>query len=236
MREWVFVELGGSSAQSTGVRDGAWVFTDGVTRRAGVRYALAVPGVIRAPKVLYATNLGWPDVADPAHELALGPVEVLENDAVAAALGESVLRADGTCPDLLYVALGTGVGTALVRNGRAADADMGHIPVGGNAFCASCRAHGCLNSVVEARQLSHPVTGDEVATVVSALLRALDGLRARGPVPSLLVLSGGIVVSTPMIPARLAERTRFTIEPSRAASGAKSAAYAGLSHLAGLAH
>ncbi|GAA2798290.1 ROK family protein [Saccharopolyspora taberi] len=236
MPRWVFVEIGGSSAQSSVEAQGGFQFSDGVRREPGARYALAVPGVIRPPEVLYASNLGWPDVADPAHELDLHPIGVLVNDAVAAGLGEAVLRSGEGAqpPDLLYTALGTGVGTALVRNGSAVDADMGHIPVGGRNFCEGCRSHGCLNSTIEAKRLSYPVTAEEVDFVVSMLLEALEGMRARGPLPSLLVLAGGITRSTPELIDRLAARTvpDLTVEPTAAAREAKSAAYAGLSRLA----
>jgi len=56
--------------------------------------------------------LGWPDDADPAHELGLEGVAILENDARAAGLGESILRSGETpALDLIYINLGTGVGT-----------------------------------------------------------------------------------------------------------------------------
>jgi hypothetical protein len=122
---WLFIELGGSSAQ-TAQRDsrGHFRFSAGIVREPGRPVALACPGLIRDGRVLYATNLGWPDDADPAHELGFESVAILENDARAAGLGESILRSGETPElDLIYINLGTGVGDALVVNGVVSHLD-----------------------------------------------------------------------------------------------------------------
>lgn len=236
MADWVLVELGGSSCQSAVERDGQWHFSPGVVRRPGAAYALAVPGVIQAPNVLYATNLGWPDIADPAHELGLDGVDVLANDAVAAGLGESALRRDaqsGALPDLLYVSLGTGVGTALVLGGEAYDADMSHLHVGGTRYCDGCRSTGCLNSEIEAKRLSRPLAAADAAKIADTLAAGIHGLRGRTAVPGLLVVAGGVPRANPAVMDRINETvTECDIEGTFAPEQAKSAAYAGLRELA----
>ena len=69
---WLLVELGGSSAQTVQCdRYGRCWFTPGLVHESGRPVALACPGLIRDSRVLYATNLGWPDDANPALELGL---------------------------------------------------------------------------------------------------------------------------------------------------------------------
>lgn len=235
MTEWIFVELGGSSSQSTMERNGEFQFFPGVVRISDARYALAVPGVIRFPEVLYATNLGWPEVAKPSHELGLTNLELIENDVVAAGLGEAVLRSpDGDEPacDLLYLSLGTGIGSCLVVHGRAWDADIGHAPIGGENYCMGCRSYGCLNSEIEARRLSTPLTSGDIDKIVSTLLAGLGKLADPATVPDLVVLGGGIVRTSPIIADRLGKALSQRIETSMAPPGAKSAAFLGLRWLA----
>ncbi len=234
MNEWVLVELGGSSSQSAVGRHGSYHFFPGVLRIAEARYALAVPGLIRFPEVLYATNLGWPEVARPSEELALPNLELIENDAVAAGLGEAVLRSSDVSDslrDLLYLSLGTGVGSCLVVRGHARDADMGHLPVGGKNRCEGCRSYGCLNSEVEARALSTPLTDEDVDKIVSTLVIGLGKLANSTDIPDLLVLGGGMVRSSPGIADRLAEVVSIRVETSCAPAEAKSAAFMGLRQL-----
>jgi glucokinase len=73
----------------------------------------------------------------------------LENDAVAAALGEYHHGAGKDAERLLLVTLGTGVGVALLENGhpfRQADGqhpESGHIPVTGDEQICYCGLRGC---------------------------------------------------------------------------------------------
>lgn len=228
MTGWLFVELGGSSAQ-TAQRDGAgrfW-FSPGVVRQLGRPVALACPGIVRDGRVLYATNLGWPDEADPARELGLDRVSLVVNDAIAAALGESVLRT-GENPgvDLIYVSLGTGVGSARVTGGIASDLDLGHRSVGGQKYCEGCRTTGCLNSELSAKSLPEPLSVDDQDFVARLLASALAAV-----VPeerALVVLGGGIARRYPLIAQRVDRLARNPVDVTIAPAEAKSAAYAGL--------
>jgi predicted NBD/HSP70 family sugar kinase len=133
VQEWLFVEMGGSSIQTVQRDSSGWFrFTPGLIRETSRPIALACPGIIRDGYVLYATNLGWPDQADPKEELGLKNIQLVENDAVAAGLGESILRSKkGPEQDLFYVSLGTGVGSVQVTHGTARYLDLGHRYVGG---------------------------------------------------------------------------------------------------------
>ena|SRR5690625_7847879 len=90
---WTFIELGGSSSQTIIYNhlENDFSFYDGIVNSEKC-IALASPGLIKEKMVYYATNLGWPDKADPKKELQAPNIKIVENDVVAASLGESVLR------------------------------------------------------------------------------------------------------------------------------------------------
>jgi glucokinase len=76
----------------------------------------------------------------------------IDNDAVTAALGEYCLGAGVGSERMLMVTLGTGIGVALLINGRpfrAADGshpEAGHIPVSGDPIQCYCGLEGCWES------------------------------------------------------------------------------------------
>jgi predicted NBD/HSP70 family sugar kinase len=230
MHPWLFVEIGGSSAQ-TAQRDtaGRFWFTPGIVRAADRPVALACPGIIRGDRVLYATNLGWPDDADPAHELGLARLALVVNDAEAAALGESLLRAgDRPALDLVYVTLGTGLGIIRVAGGIAIDPDLAHARVGG-LYCTGCRNTGCLNALLCSPNLPNPLAEQDQEFIARTLATALRQAAIEANV--LLVVGGGMARRYPGIASRLADLMPNPVEGSAAPFEAKSAAYAGLAHL-----
>lgn len=98
---------------------------------------------------------GWEDV-DIVSPIAdrFGVQVALENDADAAALGESWAGAGRGLARLFMVTIGTGVGTGIILNGEiyrgvtAAHPEAGHIiidPAGPQCYCG---AHGCWESLV----------------------------------------------------------------------------------------
>ncbi len=231
MKPWLLVELGGSSTQTV-QRDavGRFWFTPGLVREPGRPVALACPGVIRNGRVLYATNLGWPDDADPARELGLEQIAIVRNDAVAAGLGESVLRSGERTPiDLLYVTLGTGVGSAQVIDGVANDLDLGHHHIGGDAYCTGCRSVGCLNAYLCAQHLPATLSTDDQVFVAHTLGGALRDMALDENLP--LVVGGGIIRRYPAIATLLNDLIPQPTERTAAPAEAKSAAYAGLEYL-----
>ncbi|EXU76610.1 MULTISPECIES: ROK family protein [Erwinia] len=85
-------------------------------------------------------------------ELLAVPVAI-DNDAVAAALGEYHLGAGKGSKRMMMVTLGTGIGVALLNEGqpfRAADGrhpEAGHIPVSADATSCYCGLQGCWESL-----------------------------------------------------------------------------------------
>ncbi len=234
MGSWLFIELGGSSAQTV-QRDsrGRFWFSPGVALEPDRPVALACPGLIRDGRVLYATNLGWPDDADPAHELGLESVAILENDARAAGLGESILRSGETPTlDLIYINLGTGVGDAQVVNGVVSHLDLAHHHVGGDLYCTGCRDVGCLNAYLCTQNLPAALTVEDCAFVARTLALALKDMSVAERMP--LVLGGGIARRYPAIVTILDDLMPNPTVLTAAPAEAKSAAYVGLEYLSRL--
>jgi glucokinase len=98
---------------------------------------------------------GWEnvDIVSPLKEKFCVPV-ALENDADAAALGESWVGAGRGVPRMLMVTIGTGVGTALILNGEIYRGLGGEHPEGGHIIIdpsgpeCYCGARGCWESLV----------------------------------------------------------------------------------------
>jgi glucokinase len=170
-------------------------------------------GVVR-----YAANLGWKDLPlGPLLSDALGVPAAVDHDARGAGLAEAVYGGRGA--DCLFVALGTGIGAALVRDGRVtsgatgAAGEIGHIPVYPDGDACPCGQRGCLEVYASAAavgrrytaasgtaaradevvaRLGHDPVADRIwAEAVEALALAL----ATGTLildPAVVVLGGGL--------------------------------------------
>jgi predicted NBD/HSP70 family sugar kinase len=97
---------------------------------------------------------GWNDVPlrDLVSERTGYPVSI-ENDAVAAAIGESWIGPAGRAHNLLFVYLGWGVGAALLIDGQPhrgsrAGSDLYHVPVHPEGPACGCGNHGCVGMYV----------------------------------------------------------------------------------------
>lgn len=127
---------------------------------------VALPGPVSpdGTRVLYAPNLGWDDVpfldllraAPDLPHLPAGAI-TLDNEANAAAFGESFLR-PGDPPQLLaYVSLGSGVGagfTALsgtphvLRGARGLAGEIGHAIIQPGGLYCHCGNRGCVETLL----------------------------------------------------------------------------------------
>ncbi|MVN87741.1 ROK family protein [Deinococcus sp. HMF7620] len=125
---------------------------------------VALPGPVdpSGERLLYAPNLGWEDV--PFLDLLephLPPLPAgctLDNEANAAAFGESYLRA-GPEPELLaYISLGSGVGAGLIgrlggspdvlRGAHGLAGELGHtVAQPGGLYC-HCGNRGCVETLL----------------------------------------------------------------------------------------
>jgi glucokinase len=121
---------------------------------------IAVCGAVGPDGLVTAVNLGWESMpAGSVLSERLGiPVTVL-NDAHAGALGEGGFGAARGMSDYLYVSLGTGIGAAIVKDGRVLSGDhgrageLGHISVDQRGPKCACGSRGCLETFVSAAAL-----------------------------------------------------------------------------------
>jgi glucokinase len=103
----------------------------------------------------------------------------MDNDANAAALGETVFGAAKGCEHVLYLTVSTGIGAGLVLNGqvhRGANSlagELGHTLVAPDGPACTCGRGGCLEAVAAgpaiARAAREALAGDE-----PSVLRDLD--------------------------------------------------------------
>ncbi len=140
---------------------------------------------------------GWDGVAVPSLLRPVFDVPVLvDNDVNIMALGEYWTRWRGRVDDLLFLKVGTGIGSGIVANGdiyrgqRGAAGDMGHIQVAGavDVLCR-CGNRGCLEAVASGGALAERLRqrdpgvrdGRDVArAAVAGELAAIRMVRAAG--------------------------------------------------------
>lgn len=114
---------------------------------------IGVPGISDSKKgpVIFAPNISWRGV-DLSFELErkLGLSVLLGNDADCAALGEYHFGCGKSYDTMLMLTLGTGVGGAIVTNGRLFKAfgphggEFGHIPLVHGGLTCGCGKRGCF--------------------------------------------------------------------------------------------
>jgi glucokinase len=161
------------------------------TRRHGARalagIGVAIPGPVdeRRGIVLDAPNLGWQNV--PLREMAVertGLQVFISHDVRAAAAGEAALGSGRGSDDHVFVAIGTGIGAAVVIGGRpyagyhATAGEMGHMTIDPTGPYCGCGARGHLEAYASAggmQKLYAAATGGEVIEADVLVARAVAG-------------------------------------------------------------
>jgi glucokinase len=132
--------------------------------------------------VLTTPNLGWADF--PVRDLIAGPLglpAVLDNDANCAAFGEWWLGAGRGSHSLVALTVGTGVGGAIVVNGRvwhgASDAagEIGHMTINYGGRRCKCGNYGCLEAYASGPNIAARAREGLEAGETSALSGIVDG-------------------------------------------------------------
>ena len=144
-----------------------------------VAVGVASPGPLnpKAGTVLYTPNLpGWRDVKFvELLEARVGRKVFLANDGNCGALGEIRFGSARGVNDLIYLALGTGVGGGIVSGGRLIDgvrglgAEVGHLCIAIDGPRCSCGSIGCMEAYVsgwaiqrEAEAVATTADGDRI--------------------------------------------------------------------------
>ncbi len=136
--------------------------------------------------VLFTPNLpGWRDVPlGPLLRDGTGRTVSVANDGNCAGLGEARFGVARGAKNVVYLALGTGVGGGVISNGRLVDgirgfgAELGHTVVALDGPRCTCGGIGCLEAFVAGLAIGRE--GELVATTADgeAILAAANG----GPV------------------------------------------------------
>ena len=112
---------------------------------------IAVPGSVKNDKILKSVNLGLKDydlVGVIKKEIDL-PIKI-RNDAKCAALAESKYGALKKYNRVVFMTLGTGIGGAVIINGKLLDAgeypgcEFGHLVIKENGLECNCGRKGCF--------------------------------------------------------------------------------------------
>lgn len=124
---------------------------------------IGVPGIVnsRAGLVMSCANLNWKgvDLANDVTNLTGKPCRVC-NDANCAALGEQRFGSGKNFKNLVFITLGTGIGSGIILDGKlfeglgCAGAEAGHMGImyDGGDVCA-CGNRGCWESYISASAL-----------------------------------------------------------------------------------
>lgn len=120
-----------------------------------VAAGIGVPGIldVKAGRIIEASNLpGWEnfEITKELSKRIYIPV-FLENDANLAALGEQWLGAGAGSKDMFMVTLGSGVGGALISNGKLfsindVSGEFGHMIINFEGPKCSCGRNGCVEA------------------------------------------------------------------------------------------
>jgi glucokinase len=202
-----------------------------------VAAGVVVPGVVDEERgvAVDSSNIGWRDV--PLRTLLQQRLDVpvyLGHDVRGGALAEARRGAATGRRNFVFLPIGTGIGAALVIDGRPysganyAAAEVGHIVVRPDGDPCVCGGVGCLETLASASAIARrysDLTGrpDEGAVAVAARVRAgdtaavrvwdeavdalADALTTVGTLfdPEVIVLGGGLSGAGPLLSAPLRE-------------------------------
>lgn len=142
--------------------------------------------------VVETPNMGPKFIEVPIAEvlgMRLGLPAFLERDTNVAALGEMAFGAARNCPDFLYITVSTGVGGAIVSEGRifhgpdGTAGELGHTPVSMDGVCG-CGAVGHLEAFLGGAAMARTARavvaeGTSPFLVERAAQKGVDGIEAR---------------------------------------------------------
>jgi glucokinase len=146
---------------------------------------IGVPGIIdiKTGMMRKSANLpGWAEypVRDEI-ERRLGARVFLNNDAKVAAFGEQWLGAGRGVDNMVMLTLGTGIGGAIVLNGKifygmnGMAGEFGHVTVEPNGVLCGCGNHGCAERYASATAVVRMAQEAMAAGLAPGLVKAAAG-------------------------------------------------------------
>ena len=148
---------------------------------------VAAPGFIDANQatVYYTPNINWRN--EPLRDRLLARLNLditIDNDANAAGWAEYRFGAGRTVSDMTMLTIGTGVGGAIVSQGRlfrggfGTGAELGHLRIVPDGLPCGCGARGCIEQYGSGRALLR--MANEIADVGGIGLALADARREHG--------------------------------------------------------
>jgi glucokinase len=174
---------------------------------------IGAPGLVDAANgiVRHAVNLGWDEVAlvPQVRRLLNHKLDVwVDNDANVQALGETIYGAARGLDNTITIAIGTGLGSGVVVNGRLvagatfAAAELGHVSLDPEGRHCACGLRGCVETVV---------SGPGLVATARALLAAGTQPTALAEPPALSsrAVQAAARAGDPLAVAAIAETARW---------------------------
>lgn len=140
-----------------------------------VGMGVGVPGMVdEQGNILFAPNLGWEGVPlrEELEHIFQIPV-IIDNEANAGALGELQFGAGRRAQHLVYVSVGTGIGSGIIIDGelykgsRGYAGETGHMSVESYGLPCSCGSQGCWELYASELAYDHaikePIPGSTTA-------------------------------------------------------------------------
>ena len=155
---------------------------------------IGTPGIIDYEKGMILSSPNLPTwsmfkIKDFIKENTKLPVEI-NNDANAAALGESTFGSGKSYDNVVMLTLGTGVGSGIILNKKIFDgnkhqgAEIGHMVIKANGRPCGCGRRGCLEAYASATALIK-ITSEELKkhpeSMMHEVAKALGKIDARVP-------------------------------------------------------
>lgn len=144
---------------------------------------VGIPGAVSGNEIVQAPNLAnWPAnfLFAKRLEKALGVPVALGNDVNAGLLGEWLAGAAKGASNVLGLWVGTGVGGALILDGRpyngsrGAAGEIGHVLVRPDGAVCSCGRRGCLEAYAGRRMMAETARAMQAAGRKTALFEIQD--------------------------------------------------------------
>lgn len=151
-----------------------------------VGIGIGIPGISDEDgNVLFAPNLGWKDVPlQQRIEAEFGVPVVIENEANAGAVGEQQFGAGQDASSLVYVSIGSGIGTGILikkelfRGSTGFSGEIGHVTIEHNGKPCRCGNAGCWELYASEKALLEELRRElpeQSVSIESAIRMAEEG-------------------------------------------------------------
>ena len=154
-----------------------------------IEIGIAIPGTVNDREIVKSVNLGLKNynIVEKLEEKIKLPIKI-RNDAKAAAIAESTYGALKQYNRILFLTLGTGIGGAVIINGKLLDTgnlpgcEIGHMVIEKNGVECNCGKKGCFekyasmkvfkNNLRKELGYDEKVSGKELYSIIKNINKA----------------------------------------------------------------